>query len=100
METKKKMTKKTAWKTTPERETQNTVEFFALTIPGIKHISDEVVYEGNLRFGDTAGVPVENGHHHWQPLSLLLICLQGNTHNSINRELRRQEAIYLIKYAK
>lgn len=48
-----------------------------LTIPGIKHISDEVVYEGDLRFGHTAGVPVKHWHHHRQPLSLLLICLQG-----------------------
>lgn len=49
----------------------------ALTIPGVKHISDEVVYEGDLRFGHAAGVPVKHWHHHRQPLSLFLICLQG-----------------------
>ena len=48
-----------------------------LTIPGIKHICDEVVYEGDLRLGHAAGVPVKHRHHHRQTLSLLLIRLQG-----------------------
>lgn len=47
-----------------------------LTIPGVEHIGDKVVYEGDLRFGHAAGVPVEHRHHHRQPLSLLLVCLQ------------------------
>lgn len=46
------------------------------TIPGVKHVSDEVVDEGELRFGDAAGVPVKHWHHHGQPLPLLLVCLQ------------------------
>lgn len=52
-------------------------ENVVLTIPGVKHISDEVVYEGDLRFGHAAGVPVKHWHHHRQALSLLLIRLQG-----------------------
>lgn len=47
-----------------------------LTIPGVKHVSDEVVYEGDLRFGYAARVPVKHRHHHREPLSLLLIRLQ------------------------
>lgn len=51
----------------------------ALTVPGVKHICDEIVYEGDLRFGHAAGVSVEHGHHHGQPLSLLLIRLRAKT---------------------
>lgn len=47
------------------------------TIPGVEHVCDEVVNEGDLRFGHTARVPVEHRHHHGQSLPLLLICLQG-----------------------
>lgn len=47
-----------------------------LTIPGVKHVSDEVVDEGDLRFGYAARVSVKHRHHHWEPLSLLFICLQ------------------------
>lgn len=41
--------------------TKNTV----LTIPGIKHICDKIVYEGDLRFRNAAGVSVKHRHHHW-----------------------------------
>lgn len=51
----------------------------ALTVPGVKHICDEIVYEGDLRFGHAAGVSVEHGHHHGQPLSLLLVRLRAKT---------------------
>lgn len=47
-----------------------------LTIPGVKHVSDEVVDEGDLRFGYAARVSVKHGHHHREPLSLLFIRLQ------------------------
>lgn len=53
------------------------VPVLLLTIPGVKHVSDEVVDEGDLRFGDAARVPVKHRHHHREPLSLLLVCLQG-----------------------
>lgn len=46
------------------------------TIPGVKHVSDEVVNEGELRLGYAAGVPVKHWHHHGQPLPLLLVRLQ------------------------
>jgi len=49
-----------------------------LTIPGVKHVGDEIVDEGDLRFGHAAGVPVEHRHHHRQPLTLLLVRLQAN----------------------
>lgn len=52
-----------------------------LTIPGVKHIGDEVVYEGDLRFGHAAGVPVKHWHHHRQPLSLLLVRLHDKVHD-------------------
>lgn len=56
-----------------------------LTIPGIEHVGDEVVYEGDLRFGHAAGVPVKHRHHHGKPLSLLLVRLQvKHTHITIS----------------
>lgn len=53
------------------------VPMLLLTIPGVKHVGDEVVDEGDLRFGDAARVPVKHRHHHREPLSLLLVRLQG-----------------------
>lgn len=47
-----------------------------LTIPGVEHVIDEVVDEGDLRFGYAARVSVKHRHHHREPLSLLFICLQ------------------------
>lgn len=46
-----------------------------VTIPGVEHVSDEVVDEGDLGLGNAAGVPVKDGHYHRHALSLLLICL-------------------------
>lgn len=47
------------------------------TVPGIKHVCDEVVDERDLGFGDAAGISVKNRHHHRQVPLLLFICLQG-----------------------
>lgn len=44
-------------------------------IPGIKHVCDEVVDEGDLRLGDAAGVSVEHWHHHRQVQLFLFIGL-------------------------
>lgn len=44
-------------------------------IPSIKHVCYEVVNEGDLGFGDAAGIPVKHWHHHREPLPLLLISL-------------------------
>lgn len=52
-----------------------------LTVPGVKHVGDEVVYEGDLRLGNAAGVPVKHRHHHRQALPLLLVRLQGEQSN-------------------
>lgn len=46
-----------------------------LTIPGIKHVCDEVVDEGDLRLGDAAGVSVKHWHHHRQVQLFLFIGL-------------------------
>lgn len=46
-----------------------------ITIPGIKHIVDEVVNEGDLGFGNATGIPVKYRHDHREALSLLLIRL-------------------------
>lgn len=48
-----------------------------LTVPGIEHVRDEVVNEGDLRLGDAAGISVKNWHHHRQVLLLLFISLQS-----------------------
>ena len=48
-----------------------------LTVPGVKHVCDEVVNEGDLGFGDAAGISVKNWHHHRQVPLLLFVCLQG-----------------------
>jgi len=49
------------------------------TVPGVEHVRDEVVDEGDLGLGNAAGVPVEHGHDHRQTLALLLVRLAGNT---------------------
>lgn len=48
----------------------------SLTIPSIKHVCYEVVNEGDLGFGDAAGIPVKHWHHHRESLSLLFISLR------------------------
>lgn len=63
-----------------------------LTIPGVEHVSDEVVNEGDLRFGYAARVSVKHRHHHGEPLSLLFICLQeegGRRKDSTVTELQK-----------
>lgn len=70
-----------------------------LTIPGVKHVSDEVVYEGDLRFGYAARVPVKHRHHHREPLSLLLVRLQQEGRKTARRRNVRKSAAYLEKGA-
>lgn len=47
----------------------------ARTVPGIEHVGDEVVDEGDLGLGHAARLPVEHRHHHRQLPLLLLLCL-------------------------
>lgn len=47
-----------------------------LTVPGVKHVRDEVVHERDLRLGDAAGVSVKNRHHNRQVQMFLFISLQ------------------------
>ncbi len=37
----------------------------SLTIPCIKHVRNEVVYEGNLGLWDATRVSVKHRHNHW-----------------------------------
>lgn len=68
-----------------DRQRRGGEEDDVLTIPGVEHVGDEVVYEGDLRFGHAAGVPVKHRHHHGKPLSLLLVRLQvKHTHITIS----------------
>lgn len=52
--------------------------FRCRTVPGVEHVGDEVVDEGDLGLGDAAGVPVEHGHDHGQTLPLLLVRLHSH----------------------
>lgn len=76
------------------REEERREDDDVLTIPGVEHVGDEVVNEGDLRFGHAAGVPVKHRHHHGQPLSLLLIRLQvKHTHRSQSAEMNHTETL-------
>lgn len=50
-----------------------------LTVPGVKHVCDEVVNERDLRLGNAAGVSVKNRHYHRQVQLFLFISLQNGT---------------------
>lgn len=56
------------------------------TIPGIKHVSDEIVDKGDLGFGNAAGIPIKHWHDDRQTLSFLFIRLERVYRNGNERE--------------